>query len=210
MNIIKNKDSKISFVGISLGGNSTIESAAAIIDNSLKVITLEKLFSMNDVKYFLNNLAGKQNAVILVSVPENEIMISSKWKYSSRTYHPINLNKQMMNRDNWTNRFSTRGSEYFKDLNEEGYDIYRFDINNIKKVFNNGFAYKERSPIDCKALQDTLRIKYNMRDLPVNMLPVAQLEAILGALLAKFSVSDNSEFECKQIGEYENLPIIGI
>ena len=183
MNIIKDKDSKISFIGISLGGLSTTESAAAVLDKNLKVILLDKLFSMSDVKYFLDNFAGKQNAIILVSVPENEVMISSKWKYISRTYYPVNLNRKMMNRDNWTKRFATRGSEYFKDLSEEGYDIYRFDVDNMKKALSNGYAYKERTPIDCKALQDTLRLKYGMRELPVNMLPVAQLEAILGAFL---------------------------
>ena len=137
MNNIKDKDSKISFIGISLGGLSTTESAAAVLDRNLKIIMLDKLFSMNDVKYFLDNFAGKQNAVIMVSVPENEIMLSSKWKYSSRTYHPVNLNRKMMNRDNWTKRFSTRGNEYFKDLKEEGYDIYRYDVDNMKRALNN-------------------------------------------------------------------------
>lgn len=210
MNIIKDKESKISFVGIALGGLSTTESAVAVLDRNLKVILLDKLFSMNDVKYFLNGFAGKQNALILVSIPENEVMISSKWKYSSRTYHPVNLNRKMLNRDNWTNRFSTRGSEYFKELNENGIDIYRYDVENIKMTLGNGYAFRERTPVDCKALQDTLRLKYGMRELPVNMLPVAQLEAILGAFLARNISSDNKEFEYKQIGEYEQLPVLGI
>ena len=95
MNIIKNKDLKTSFIGISLAGLSTIESAVAVLDKNLNIIMLDKLFSMSDVKYFLDNYPGKQNALILVSVPENEVMISHKWKYSSRTYHPVNLNKKI-------------------------------------------------------------------------------------------------------------------
>ena len=215
MDIIKDTSLKTSFIGISLSGLSTIESAAAVLDRDLKVIMLDKLFSMSDVKYFLDNYAGKQNAVILVSIPENEVMLSSKWKYNSRTYDVVNLDRKMINRDDWTNRFSSRGSEYFKELNEKGFDIFRFDIGNMKKVFGNCFAYRERSPVDCKSLQDTLRIKYNMRELPVNMLPVAQLEAILGALLARMiAVSEleieYNQFEYKQIGMYENLPVIGV
>ena len=210
MDIIKDKDSKVSFIGISLGGLSTIESAAAVLDRNLNIITLDKLFSMNDVKYFLNNFAGKQNSIILVSIPENEIMINSKWKYNSRTYHPVNLNTHMLNRDDWTNRFSSRGSEYFNELKENGFDIFRFDIENMKNFFGNGFAFRERTPIDCKALQDTLRIKYNMRELPVNMLPIAQLEAILGAILAqKIAISDNL-FKYKKLGSFDNLEILGI
>ena len=210
MDIIKGKDSKVSFIGISLSGLSTIESAVAVIDKDMHVVMLDKLFSMNDVKYFLDNWAGKQNSVVMISIPENEIMLSHKWKYNSRTYDLVNFDKQMINKDDWTNRFSSRGSEYFRELKEKGCDIFRFDVDNMKKVVGNCCAYRERTPIDCKSLQDTLRMKYNMRELPVNMLPVAQLEAILGALLGQMIVTENPNFEYKQIGIYENLPIIGV
>lgn len=210
MDIIKNKDEKITFIGISLGGLSTIESAVAVLDKNLKIITLDKLFSMFDVKYFLDNLPCKQNVVIMVSIPENEIMISSKWKYNSRTYDVVNFEEKIKNIDDWTNRFSTRGCELFRELKEENIDIFRFDVDNLKKVIGNCFAYRERTPIDCKALQDTLRMKYNMRELPVNMLPVAQLEAILGAFLAHMVVCGNNEFDTKIIGNYQELPIIGV
>ena len=210
MNIIKNKDTKISFTGISLSGLSTIDSAAAVLDKNLKIITLQKMFSMSDVKYFIDNFACKQNSIILVSIPDNEVMLNSKWKYNSRTYDSVNLDKKIHNYDGWANRFSTRGCEYFKELNQSGIDIYRFDTDNMKKKFGNCYAYRERTPVDCKSLQDTLRIKYNMRELPVNMLPVAQLEAILGAVLAKMIVFPDEEFEPKIIGEYARLPVLGL
>ena len=210
MDIIRDKNSKVSFIGISLGGLSTIESAVAVLDRSLHIITLDKLFSMSDVKYFLDNFAGKQNAVIMVSIPENEVMLSHKWKYNSRTYDLVNFDKKMINREDWTNRFSSRGSEYFNELSTKGTDIFRFDTDNMKKVIGNCCAFRDRTPTDCKSLQDTLRIKYNMRELPVNMLPVAQLEAILGAMLANMTIINNIEFDCKVIGEFENLKVIGI
>jgi hypothetical protein len=210
MDIIKSKDLKTSFIGISLGGLSTIESAVAVVDRNLNVIMLDKLFSMSDVKYFLDNWAGKQNSLILVSIPENEVMLSSKWKYNSRTYDVVNLNTNMINNDGWTNRFSTRGCEYFRELKSQGVDIFRFDINNMKKFYGNCYAYRERTPIDCKSLQDTLRLKYNMRELPINMLPVAQLEALLGAILGQMIVTNNPDFEYKKIGNYENIDILGI
>lgn len=210
MDIIKNKNTKVSFIGISLGGLSTTESAVAVIDRNKHIITLDKLFSMSDVKYFLDNYAGKQETIILVSIPDNEVMLSNKWKYNSRTYVPVNLNKKMMNRDGWTNRFSTRGCEYFKELNAEGIDLFRFDVDNMKKNFGSCFAFRERTPVDCKALQDTLRIKYGFRELPVNMLPVAQLEALLGAILGQMIATENPNFEYKQIGTYEDLPILGV
>ena len=210
MDIIKDKNSKITFVGISLSGVSTMESAVAVLDSHLKIIMLDKLFSMTDVKYFLDNFAGLKNAVVLVSVPDNETMIGSKWKYNSRTYDIVNMEEKIQNRDEWANRFSTRGSDYFKELSDKGIELYRFDIDNLKKAFNNGFAYRERTPLDCKALQDTLRIEFNMRELPVNMLPVAQLEALLGAYFAHVIVTDNGNFLPKVIGEFQNLPILGV
>lgn len=210
MDIIKDKNSKITFVGISLSGVSTMESAVAVLDSHLKIIMLDKLFSMTDVKYFLDNFAGLKNAVVLVSVPDNETMIGSKWKYNSRTYDIVNMEEKIQNRDEWANRFSTRGSDYFKELSDKGIELYRFDIDNLKKAFNNGFAYRERTPLDCKALQDTLRIEFDMRELPVNMLPVAQLEALLGAYFAHAIVTDNGNFLPKVIGEFQNLPILGV
>ena len=42
------------------------------------------------------------------------------------------------------------------------------------------------------------------------MLPVAQLEAILGAFLAQMIAVKNPEFEYKQIGTYEDIQVIGI
>lgn len=210
MDIIKDKTSKISFIGISLASLSTIESAVAVLDRDLHIIMLDKLFSMGDVKYFLDNFAGINNAVIMVSIPENEVMISSKWKYNSRTYDIVNFDNKMKNTDDWTRRFSTRGCEYFKELKSQNKDIFRFDVDNLKAAFNNGMAFRERTPSDCKALQDTLRMQYNMRELPANMLPVAQLEAILGAYLANALVIEKPDFICKQIGEYASLPILGV
>lgn len=210
MDILKDKFSKVSFIGISLSGLSTIESAVAVLDKNLKIIKLDKLFSMSDVKYFIDNFAGVQNSIITISVPQNETMLNAKWKYNSRTYDVVNLDNKMRNRDGWTDRFSTRGCEYFKELKSKNVDIFRFDCENIKQAFNNGFAFKERTPADCKSLQDTLRLKYNMRELPPNMLPVAQLEAIMGAYLAHSLTEENNVFNCKIIGEYETLKIIGV
>ena len=127
MDIIKDKNSKMSFIGISLSGVSTMESAVAVLDNNLRIVMLDKLFSMTDVKHFLNNFAGIKNATVLVSIPENEVMISSKWKYNSRTYDIVNMEEKIKNTDEWANRFSTRGSDFFKELNKNGIDIYRFD-----------------------------------------------------------------------------------
>ena len=53
------QNNKLFFVGISLGSNTSIESGAAVLDTNLNIITLDKLFTIDDVKYMLDNFVGK-------------------------------------------------------------------------------------------------------------------------------------------------------
>lgn len=203
------KQAKQTFIGISLASLATSESAAAILDGNLKIITLDKLFTMHDVQYFLDNLPGRQNSVVMVSIPENETMIGSKWKFNSRTYQPVNLNSPIHNFDNWADRFSTRGCEYFCELKKNDVDIFRFDIANAKKAIGYAMPFRDRTPTDCKAIQNALKLKFGMRELPANMLPVAQLEAILGACLAHAIANGERDFDYKKLYEYEDIEVLG-
>ncbi len=209
MNPRLNHQEKLSFIGISLSSTSTSESAAAILDKDLKIITLDKLFSMQDVQYFIDNLPGKRNSIILVSIPENETLINSKWKYNSRCYQPVNLNSPIKNRDNWADRFSTRGCEYFEEVKAKDIDIFRFDIDNVKKSLGYFAPFKHRTPTDCKSIQNTLKIKFGMREIPSNMLPVSQLEAILGACLAHSIAYGEENTDYKKLYEYCNMDVLG-
>ena len=209
MHISIKKQEKLMFVGLSLASVTTAESAAAIIDQNMKIITLDKLFSMQDVQFFLDNLPGKKNSIIMISIPENETMISSKWKYNSRTYQPVNLNSPIKNNDNWTNRFSTRGCEYFLELKSKELDVFRFDIDNVKKSIMHSLAFKDRTPTDCKSIQNTLKMKFGMRELPSNMLPVAQLDALLGACLAHHIVKGEENINYKKLYAYNDLDVLG-
>ena len=85
---------KLFFVGLSLGSNSTNETGVAILDRDLKIITLDKLFSMEDVRFFLKRLVGKQNAIINIALPENPQMLNAKWKLISREYQLIQSNRR--------------------------------------------------------------------------------------------------------------------
>ena len=209
MDIIKNKQDKLTYIGISLGGTSNMESAAAILDKNLNIIKLDKLFSMQDVEFFIDNLPGKANSVINVSIPENETMISCKWKYASRTYHAVNLNSNLINKDDWTNRFSSRGSEYLLETKNKGIDIIRYDIDNVKKEIGFCAPFKNRSPIDCKAIQNSLKMKFKIKELPSNMLPVAQLEAILGAILACTITNGVENEDYKRLYTYNDIDVLG-
>ena len=110
------------------------------------------------------------------------------------------------NTDHWMQRFSTRGADLFKTLNENGTEIYRFEVYLTRQKFNLYSNFKERSSADCKFLQSTLRTEYNFNELPTNMMPVAQLEAIIGALLAEEKIKGNT----KQIFKFKDLDVINL
>ena len=207
---IKFKNNKQYFVGISLGSAASSETGAAVLDSSLNVITLDKLFTMEDVKYFLDNFVGKQNSIFNIALPENPTMLNAKWKLYSRQYQLIQTNRLIKKDSDWIQRYSFRGTEYFKELKEQGVDIFRFDIHELKSSFKLAGIYKDRTPVDCKALQSALKFQFGIRELPANMLPVAQLEAILGAYLGYIMAKDSSEYAYKVRSQFKDLEVIGI
>ena len=66
-------------------------------------------------------------------------------------------------------------------------------------------CYKERSPADCKFLQQTLRHEWGL-DLPQNMMPMSQLEAIVGALTAREKA--NNPGNMKVISKFKDFDVI--
>lgn len=197
------------FVGISFSSISSNESAVAVLDDNLNILLLDKLYTLNDVDFFLKNFQGIKNSVIAISMAKNEVMINSKWKYLSRVYHPVNLNSNLKNRDSWADRFSKKGVDLFKNLKKDGYSIFRFDIHNAKTAFGCNEAFLDRSPADCKALQSGLKYKLNFDNLPSNMLPVSELEAVLGAYTIFSFAKDFDNKKCKKLFDFHELDVIG-
>mgnify|MGYP003290408028 CR=1 FL=1 len=78
------------------------------------------------------------------------------------------------------------------NLKEKNVDISRFEIYLTRQKMNLYSNFKERSSADCKFLQATLREEFNFNELPTNMMPVAQLEAIIGCLLAEEKLKNNN------------------
>lgn len=203
-------ENKLYFVGLSLGSCSTNETGVAIIDKNLNIITLDKLFSMEDVRFFFKRLVGKQNSVINIAIPENPQMLNAKWKLHAREYQLVQSCPLIQDLSDWTERFSHRGCDVFSELKEQGVDIFRFDIRELKSSLGLSGIYKDRSPVDCKALQSALKHKFGFKELPSNMLPVSQLEALLGAYLGIIMVNGTLEFECKPKANYNGIEVIGI
>ena len=196
-------------VGLSLGAASSIESGIAVREISTgKLIYVDKLFSMNDISLFFENYPSINNSVICVSIPWDNAMLEGKWRVLSKPYQMINSTEKthFLNTDNWTQRFSPRGSELLLQLKEKGADISRFEVYLTRQKLNLYSNYKERSSADCKFLQNALKTEYGFEEIPANMMPVAQLEAIVGTLLVEEKLKDNT----KTSFEFKNLNVINV
>lgn len=194
-------------VGLSLGPNSSVESGVAVREiSSGKLIYVDKLFSMNDISLFFENYSSMKNSIICVSLPWDNTMLDGKWKVHSKSYQLINTLGEFPNKDNWTQRFSTRGCEIFFKLKENGVDITRFEVYLARQKLNLYSNLKERSPSDCKFLQNILKTEFGFEDLPSNMMPVAQLEALIGTILAEKKMKNYT----KNIFEFKGLDVINL
>lgn len=196
---------KQTFVGISLGNQSSNDTGVAILNKNLKIVTLDKLYTLDDIIFFLNNLNGKEDVLCLISMADNAVMLSHKWKYTSKKYQLVQTTGNIKNVDDWQERFSARGAEYFATLKSSGYDLYRYEIADIKMKLGLGGLFKSRSPQDCKFMQNVLKTRFGLSELPSNMIPVSQLEAILGAIAA-YKVAQSSKLNVMY--NYKGLEVL--
>lgn len=193
------------YVGLSLGASSGMDSGVAVLDEDNNLILVDKLYTMNDIMFFFDNYPSLKYSKICVSLVWDRTMLNGKWRVLSKPYQLVATNPLMKNRDGWTQRYSTRGCEYFKSLKEKGIDVNRFELYLTRQSLNLNSCYKERTPADCKFLQQILKSEWGM-DLPTNMMPMSQLEAIVGAILAKENT--NNPNNIKQVSEFKGFKVI--
>ena len=163
---------------------------------------------MKDIQFFLDNYSSLKQSHIAVSLPWDNSMLEGKWRILSKPYQMVRTNEHFLNRDNWTQRYSTRGCEYFRNLVANGIDICRFELYLTRQKLSLSSYFKERTPADCKFLQNALKTEYQFEDIPPNMMPMAQLEAIVGALIMRERANNPENIE--KIFEFGNLDVINI
>ncbi len=196
------------YMGISMAMASTTDSGVAVIDSFGKIILIDKLYKMKDIQFFLDNFSSLKQSHIAISLPWDNSMLEGKWRVLSKPYQMVRSNENLLNRDNWTQRYSTRGCEYFKSLSDSGIDICRFELYLTRQKLSLSSYFKERTPADCKFLQNALKTEFQFEDIPPNMLPMAQLEAIVGALIMRERAKNPSNI--KTIFNFNGLDVINI
>jgi len=193
------------FIGLMLSSGANSESGIAVLDKNNEIILVTKLFSMQDIQHFFENFSSLKNSQICISLPWDNSMLNGKWRILSKPYQLVTSNEKFQNIDNWTQRFSNRGCEYFNSLIEQGIKINRFELYLTRQALGLASCFKERSPADCKSLQNALKIKYGFSSLMQNMMPMAHLEALVGAVLAK-SISEKTQSE--KLFDFNGISVI--
>lgn len=196
------------YIGLSLAPSATIETGIAVLDTNNTLILVDKFFTMKDVQHFFDNYSSLKYSKICVSLPWDNTLMTGKWRILSKPYQLINTTNKLdfINVDNWTQRFSTRGCDYFSNLVENGIDIARYDLYLSKLKLNLYSNYKQRSPADCKFLQNILKNEYGFNDIPTNMIPAGALEAMIGALVAREKALGNIE----TLYKFKGLDVVNV
>lgn len=195
------------YIGLSLTSTSSMDSGLAIFDDSSNLIMVDKLYKMNDIMHFFDNYSSTADAELCISMAWDRTMLNGKWRVLSKPYQMVATNKLIPNQDNWTQRFASRGSDYFNSLTERGTNVNRFEIYLTRQSMHLNSCFKERSPADCKFLQQTLTNEWGI-ELPQNMMPMSQLEAIVGALLARENHKNKQNI--KNIASFRGQNVIDV
>lgn len=195
------------FIGLMLAPSANMESGVAVIDRNNEIIMIDKLFSMQDIQHFFDNFSSLKQSQVCVSLPWDNSMLNGRWRIFSKPYQLVNSNENFQNIDNWTQRFSTRGVEYFNSLIENGIKLNRFELYLTRQALGLDSYFKERSPADCKSLQSALKLQRGYTSLSSNMMPMAQLEAIVGAILAA-RISEGSAMKESPLFEFSGVSVI--
>ncbi len=194
------------YIGLAMAPASTVESGLAVIDDNKNIILIDKLFKVKDIQFFFDNYSSLKNSTICISLPWDNSMLEGKWRILSKPYQQVATNTHIPNRENWTQRYTKRGCEYFNELKSLGIDLIRTELYLARQTLNLSSYFKERTPADCKFLQNTLKIEHGFDEIPSNMMPAAQLEAIVCALIAQ--KYDTNKEDCKELFMFNGLKTV--
>lgn len=194
------------YIGMSLSPASTIETGVVVLDEFNKLILVDKLFSMSDVQFFFDNFSSLKQSKVCISLPWDNTLMTGKWRILSKPYQLVTTHKGFLNLEDWLDRYSYRGCDCINKMISNGVDVKRFDLYLSRLKLNLYSNFKQRSPADCKFLQNILKNEFGFEDIPTNMMPAGALEAIVGALVAREYSKNNTE----TVAEFAGVDVINV
>jgi hypothetical protein len=198
---------KFYYIGLSISHAATEETGIAVLDNDLNLLRLDKIYRLNDIKFFLENFCGKNGAVIAADIPLNQMFLIGKWRQEAKHYKSMTIGTSYKSDQQWSKRQSTRGSELCTQLHEEGYKVIRYNFLYSKQVMGLVTPLQENTPMACKYLQDMLKEKLAIKNIPTNMMPLSSLKAVVGAYIAWETQNGVENEDFRKINTFGELPV---
>ena len=192
------------FIGLSLSNSSNYDSSICVLDKFKKIVLLDKFYFGADIDYFFETSPYVANSIVGVNVAYDNSMLDGKWRIHSKNYKPL-FDNFKINRDNWTNRILKRCSDTILKLKERNIKVIRCDINQLRMAYGLNSHFLNRTSIDCKNLQTSMKIKYGFSQMPDNMLPASSLEAVI---IAMFTHDYVNGVETKVMFELDGIPVL--
>jgi len=207
---IENKESKLCFVGVSLGESGSVETGIAIIDREKNLLRVDKSYNLSELKTNLASIAPLESIVACVGMPRNMMMLNGKWRIESKQTRSFKLGNFESSKHSWTQRFSDRGSELCKTFQEEGMEVFRYNCDYTKNTLQINPPYRSRTPAACKYLQMIIDNRLNISGLPSNLIPLPAMNAIIGAYTAWKMATGEENIGYKQIGIHKQIPVVSV
>ena len=198
---------KFHYIGLSISHAATEETGIAVLDSDLNLLRLDKIYRLNDIKFFLDNFCGKNGAVIAADIPPNQMFLIGKWRQEAKHYKSFSVGTSYNSDQQWSKRQSTRGSDLCTKLTEEGYEVIRYNYVYSKQSMGLATPLQESTPMACKYLQDMLREKLGISGLPSNMIPLSSLKAVVGAYIAWQTKNGVESEDFRKINTFGDLPV---
>ena len=192
------------FIGLALSNSSNYDSSICVLDRNSNIVLIDKFYFTQDIDYFFETSPYTKNSIVCANVPYDNKMLDGKWRIHSKNYKMLGEYFKV-NRNDWTNRISKRCSETFQKLISNNIKVIRCDINQLRQAYGLCAHYLNRTSIDCKNLQISLKIKYGFTQLPENMLSASSLESIICGMFAMEYVNN---IETNKIFEIDNIPVL--
>ncbi len=192
------------FIGLSLANSSNADSSICVLDRKSGIILIDKFYFAQDIAYFFETSPYVSNSAVCVSVAYDNKLLEGKWRIHSKNYKPLGQYFKI-NRNDWTNRISKRGVEIFKKLQEKNIKIIRADVNQLRQAYGIVPHYLNRTSVDCKNLQISLKLKFGFDEMPENMLSASALESIVCAMFAKDYIEG---CRTREIFEIDSVPVL--
>ena len=194
------------FIGLALSNSSNYDSSICVLDRNSNITLLDKFYYAQDIDYFFKTSSYIKSSAVCATVPYDNKLLDGKWRIHSKNYKALGDNFKV-NKNDWTNRISDRCSQTFSDLKNNDIKTIRADINQLRQAYGLNSHYLNRTSIDCKNLQTSLKLKYGFSELPDNMLPASALEAIICAMFAMEYVND---IQTTTMFEISGIPVLAI